>query len=307
MTNIDFAYINYEHGGLDGGSYHGSTGSYDFTGLVRILGDQDRWPDVAVVGEAEQYEFRGGAGLYGAASALSEASGKPYLPVLGTLPREWGPIGPAMFIDAQKIRVRRWHSGREPDFYARNRNLLVATLAGRTDVFHVVSGHGDIFDTDMRLADAKMLRRYANPAIPCAVMMDWNSVLSNWDNDKFQTYTAPWQYASRIQWQHGPSQADPRPRADTRARDFLCGWWDDQGGARVGGLGFYDVLEIAGLHGETTNLPHPGGRPCTAIDGAVVNEPWAKALLHETVHVHAPRDPENPDSDHKRLSFTIDV
>lgn len=45
MTEIDFAYFNYEHGGLTGGHDHAySSGrGYDFGGLVRVAGDQGRW------------------------------------------------------------------------------------------------------------------------------------------------------------------------------------------------------------------------------------------------------------------------
>lgn len=304
MTELDFAYINYEHGGSNHGSWFGTPGSFQFDGLVRLLGEDDRWPDVVAVGEAERWGFDGGTGLYGAAAALSEASRRPYLPMLGTLPGDAGPVGPAVFVDAQKVRVLNWYGGLEPDFYSRNRNLLRAFPAGRPDdIFHVVTGHGDIFDGDARLAAAKKLRRYANPKIPAVIMMDWNSVLSGFERDDFSTYEERWQYASRVLFEHGPNQ-DSRV-ADTRARDFLCGWWNPDTCQRVGGVGFYDVLELAGLYDAATNLPGPQGRPCTAIDGAVVNTPFAEGLVAHSVMVHEPIDPEKPDSDHKRLSFMI--
>lgn len=308
MTNIDFSYVNYAHGGSDHGSWFGTPGSFQFEGLVRLLGDEDRWPDVAVVGEAERWGFDGGAGMYGAAAALSDASGRPYLPVLGSLPRESGPVGPAMFVDAQKVRVKNWYAGHEPDFYARNRNCLRARLAGRPeeDFFHVVSGHGDIFDELLRLSDAKALRRYASPQWPCAILMDWNAPLSGFEKDDFSAYTELWQFISRTVFEHGPAQGGPY-RADTMARDYLCGWKDPVTGARVGGLGFVDVLELAGLHDAVTNFPHRSGRQCQAIDGAVVNSVMAPLVVLDSVHVHEPADPENPDTDHKRVSFAADL
>ncbi|TCO65961.1 hypothetical protein EV192_1011753 [Actinocrispum wychmicini] len=42
------AYINYEHGGLvDANSRGDEVGRYEYTGLVRILGEGDRWPHIA--------------------------------------------------------------------------------------------------------------------------------------------------------------------------------------------------------------------------------------------------------------------
>jgi len=54
---------------------------------------------------------------------------------------------------------------RAPDFAARFRNLLVATLPGRRDdeVFRVVATHGDLYGGDMRLADAQTLRLFSVP------------------------------------------------------------------------------------------------------------------------------------------------
>lgn len=305
---LDFAYVNYAHGGSLSPSWSGSRGPYQFEGLVRLLGDGGRWPDVAVMGEAEQYEYAGGEGLWGAASALADASGRAYIPVLGTLPREWGPIGPCMFVDGQKVRIRRFYSGREPDFYSRNRNLLVASVAGREDVFRIVSGHGDLNDPGLRLHDAMGLRKYADPATPAAVLMDWNSTPSGpHEVTDFSMYTHRWQYAPRLHWSHGPDQgSEPSERSDTQARDYLCGWWNPRTCQRQGGLGFFDVAELAGLHAPTT-LPRPNGRPPTAIDAALVNAAWKDAVVLDSVRVHEPADPERPDSDHLRVSFAVQV
>lgn len=307
MTEIDLAYFNYANGGLDKVQFHGSSGTYRFEGLVRTAGQHDRWPDIFVMGEAEEYGFKGGLGLYGAATALSEASGRPYLPLLGSLPREWGPVGPAVFVDAQKVRVHQWFSGSEPDFRSRSRNCLLWHPPGRPDDLNaVVTGHGDIAVPSYRLFDAQAWRHYANPAMPCAIMLDWNHTPSGpMCADDFEKYAEPWQYTARTKWEHGPAQGGPQ-KPYTEALDYLVGWWDEAEQRRVGGIGFHHVGELAGVT-TPTNFEKPNGRTPTQIDGAVVNEPWAKALVLDSVEVHEPVDPENPDSDHKRFSFAIDV
>ncbi len=182
VTQIDFAYFNFEHGGLIGGedSFYSSGRGYDFAGLVRVAGDQGRWPHILLMGEADRYGFAGGEGMWEAAAAMRTAGGRPYLPLLGSLPREWGPYAPVIFADAQSVVIRRWHDHRSPDFAARHRNLLVATLPGSGDdeMFRVVATHGDLFSGAMRLADAQALRRFADPAVPSLIAGDWNSVPS---------------------------------------------------------------------------------------------------------------------------------
>jgi hypothetical protein len=217
---IDFAYINFEHGGGSQGSYLGTPGPFDMSGLVRILGEDQRWPDIAVIGEGERWEFDGGAGLSEATTALSEASGRPYASELGTLAREWGPIGPAIIWDAAKINKERFYSGREPDFYARNRNLFIGSVRGeRSKRFHVVAHHGHIHDSDQQLADNKGFRRYATEDIPCAILADWNSVLSGNEPGDLNTpgVYPPWRLVPKIVWQWGPQQAGPHV-LDTRPR-----------------------------------------------------------------------------------------
>jgi len=90
VTEIDFAYFNYEHGGLTGGHDHAySSGrGYDFGGLVRVAGDQGRWPHILIMGEGDRYEFAGGEGMWEAAAAMRAAGGRPYVPLACELPRE---------------------------------------------------------------------------------------------------------------------------------------------------------------------------------------------------------------------------
>jgi hypothetical protein len=72
----------------------------------------------------------------------------------GSLPREWGPYAPVIFVDAQSVVIRLWYEHRQPDFAARFRNLLVATLTRRWDDEVFLATHGDLFSGTTRLVDA---------------------------------------------------------------------------------------------------------------------------------------------------------
>ncbi len=314
MTEIDFAYFNYEHGGLIGGEdrFYSSSRGYRFDGLVRVAGDQGRWPHILIMGEGDRYGYAGGEGMWETAAAMRAAGGRPYVPLLGSLPREWGPFAPVIFVDAQSVVIRRWHDPRSPDFAARFRNLLVATLPGRGDdeVFRVVATHGDLYGGDMRLADAQALRRFADPAVPSLIAGDWNSVPSGpgWEdrelNDpRFWPPDKHWARAARLLWQHGPAQAGPHI-PDTRALDYLIGWWDQALCCRVGGIGFFDAAELAGDY-TPTQTPARDGRQRRTIDRILVNKPWAGAIVPGSYQVHQPADPDHPGSDHLRVSVAV--
>lgn len=314
MTEIDFAYFNFEQGGLiDGRDNAYSSGrGYDFNGLVRVAGDGGRWPHILILGEGDRYQYAGGEGMWEAAAAMRAAGGRPYVPLLGSLPREWGPHAPVIFVDAQSVVIRRWHDHRNPDFAARHRNLLIATLPGRgfEDLFRVVAVHGDLYTGETRLADATALRRFADPAIPCLIGGDWNSVPSGPGEDRelndprFWPQGTHWARAPRIVWEHGAAQAGPY-RPDTRALDYLTGWWHPETRTRIGGIGFYDVAELAGGDYTPTQVPTPDGRQRRALDKLLVNERWKDRIVPGSFHVHEPADPGNPDSDHKRVSVAV--
>lgn len=252
--------------------------------------------------------------MWEAAAAMRAAGGRPYVPLLGSLPREWGPYAPVIFVDPQSVVIRRWYDSRQPDFAARFRNLLVASLPGRRDdgVFGVVAVHGDLYSGDARLADAQALRRFADPSVPCLIAGDWNSVPSGpgWedrelDDPGFWPPGKHWARVHRVLWQHGPAQAGPYV-PDTRALDYLIGWWDQARGCRAGGIGFFDVAEMAGDH-TPTQVPAWDGRQRRAIDRMIVNQPWAAAVGPGSYQVHQPADPDHPDSDHLRVSVAVRV
>ncbi len=116
MTEIDFAYFNYEHGGLiDGHDHAYSSGrGYRFDGLVRVAGDQGRWAHILTMGEGDRYEFAGGQGMWEAAAAMRAAGGRPYVPLACELPRE-GAYAPVIFVDPQAVVIRRFYYHRLPD------------------------------------------------------------------------------------------------------------------------------------------------------------------------------------------------
>lgn len=306
MTEIHIDYLNYAHGGMIGASTREGGAGYDFTGLVRLMANGYRWPDIFVLGEGEHYEFAGGAGMWGAAGALRAASGPAYLTLPGSLPRQWGPVAPVVFVNPARLIVERWYDHRAPDFRATNRNLLVVRPADGGDALRLVAVHGDL-NPLLRESDAHDLRRHANDEHLCLLVGDWNETLSGPDHELRDlndptVYDRMWRLAWKIAWRSG--QAELPYRSTTAALDYLCGYWDADRGERVGGVGFQDVCELAGVLTPTT-VPKPNGRQCSQIDHMLANGPLASRVVPDSVRVHPPRDPGRPDSDHNRLSVTV--
>ena len=311
MTRLRLSYVNVEHGGRSEAgysAYSGEGGLYDYSKVVGLLHDGD-WPDVLVVGEGDRYELNGMEGAYEAAAALREAGGPAYVPHPCSLPREGGLFAPVIYTDPQKVVVRRFYGHRLPDFASRNRNLMVFTLPGRADPIRLVAWHGDIHSGDDRLADARRLDRWSDPKIPCALLGDWNTVPSGpfFEPDDLNTPGVhnPRQINYRVQWKGGASLAGPHVY-DTRALDALCGWWNPSTQQREGGLGFSHSAELAGDY-TPTQIAKPNGRQCLPIDAILLNAPLAAAYVDGSYRVHDFRDPQRPDSDHKRLSLTVDI
>jgi len=315
VTEIDFAYFNYEHGGLiDGQDRFFSSGrGYNLGGLVRVAGDSDRWAHILIMGEGDRYELAGGEGMFEAAAAMRAAGGPPYVPLAGERPDE-GLYGPVIFVDPRAVVIRRFFYHRLPDHAPRYSNLLVASLPGGPQkVFRVRTGHGALSGGDERLAEAKKLRRLADPSIPTLVAMDWNSVPSgpDWEDQELNDpalWGQPgqeWARAHRVRWEHGPGQAGPYV-PDTQALDYLIGWWDPGQGRRIGGAGFFDAAELS-ADATATQVPAADGRQRRAIDRILVNRPWASAIVAGSYQVHQPADPAHPDSDHLRVSVTVRI
>ncbi|SEP53963.1 hypothetical protein [Amycolatopsis saalfeldensis] len=309
MTTIDLAYFNFEHGGLIGGGARGGGSGYDFTGLVRVMGEDDRWPNLFVMGEGDRYEFNGGQGKWGAVAAMRAAGGRPYVPLPCELPRQWGPFAPVIFYDAQTVVVSRFYDHRAPDFAARNSNLVTIRPVTGGDELYVTTTHGDLNDPALRESDAKAMRWLANPTVLSAILADWNEVLSGPHHEPQDLdaphYDKPHQILYRLRRGLDGRPVEPR-RLETRAMDYLCGWWDEQRDERVGGVGFHDAAELAGIY-TGTNLPKPSGRQCTQIDHILLNTPLAARVVPGSTRIHEPLDPAKPDSDHKRISVTVDL
>lgn len=309
-SDLEFAYINYEHGGAAAGDWLGSPGEFSMDGLVELFDADGRWPDLGVIGEPERWGFDGQKGKFLAATALNEASGRGYAIELGTLPREWGPIGPAFIYDTTRVNLHRFFSGNEPDFYGRNRNLAHVSLRGRPNQrINVVGCHGDIHSPLYQYLDAQTLRRYANPAVPTVILADWNATLSGPRSEpqNFEVFDEFWQYARLVKWDPNSPHGHPYT-ADCTTMNYLCGRWEPNGtgGRRVGGVGFTHAAELDGVHTPTT-YPKPNGRDCRQIDGAILNASAAAMLVPGSVQIHEPRDPRNAPSDHKRFSCTLDL
>lgn len=317
MAMIDLAYFNYEHGGRRRERLSARASDpifdYDFSGLVRVMGDGGRWPDLFSLGEADYYEFFGGAGMWGAVEAMRAAGGPPYVPLLCSLPREWGPFAPMFFYNPVTMVVRRWYDHRAPDAAPhRNRNLLLIKPVEGEEVLHVVTTHGDLFSPAHRLADAEAFRFLNTEDAFSAILADWNEMLSGPKHEPSdlgdpKIYNQPAKFHHRLRHRPGrPSvPADP-PEFDTAALDYLCGWWDYELGKRVGGIGFIDVAEHAGIY-TPTNHPASNGRQCYQLDHILVNEKLAPRVVPGSVRIHEPADPERPDSDHKRVSVTVEL
>lgn len=316
MTVLDFAYINYAHGGLIGSNnelHVGEGYGYDHRGLVRIMAEDDRWPDVLVLGEADRYEFWGGRGAWEAIDAMANANGRSYAWLPCELPRRTGPFAPAIFYDPQTVRISRYYSPHAPDFAARTRNLLTARPARGGEQFRLVPIHGDPYVHENRTMDAELLWWLARAeTIPTMLVGDFNEPLSGpyepTDLDDPDVYDKPWGTGPKIKTRNGRIEA-PRRRS-TGSLDYLCGWWDHRRNKRVNGIGFYDACELAGINTPTDRREINSKqrvRQGVAIDHIVVNGQARKQLQLNTVRVHEPLDINHPDSDHKRLSAAFDL
>ncbi|WP_242890845.1 hypothetical protein [Actinomadura litoris] len=56
-----------------------------------------------------------------------------------------------------------------------------------------------------------------------------------------------------------------------------------------------------------TQIRRPNGRQPIVMDGILLNESMAAAYVSGSYRVHALRDPDNPESDHHRVSMTLDL
>ncbi len=177
--------------------------------------------------------------------------------------------------------MRRFYSHRLPDFASRNRNLMLFTLPGRTDPIRIAATHGDIYSGDTRLADNRRFDRLADPAIPCALLGDWNTVPSGpfepTDMNKPGLHN-PRAINYRVQFQGGPRQAY---RASTTPAPWTP--WSD-GGTPTPGSGKAASASTTPPNSPRTSLP-PRSRGPTAANA------WSSTASSSTTRSETPTCP----------------
>src|SRR5919202_406687 len=180
-NTLHVSYFNYENGGvLNPEAGPNGPFRYDFNGLVRVVGANNEWPDILMMGEGYCYHLEQGKVAKEAAITLQRASKKPYFPFIGALPGNWSVAPPVMFVNTATIKIIRWHHPSDADFAWSKYNLLEVVHKETKQPFHAIVIHGYTDDGDKRLADAKMLRRYGDGErnYPCIVGGDWCAVPS---------------------------------------------------------------------------------------------------------------------------------
>ncbi|MFK0249601.1 hypothetical protein ACIQUM_33295 [Amycolatopsis azurea] len=314
MTILDFTYLNFDHGG----AAHDQSTVYDMDTLVELLGADDRTPDAGVIGEGNFWRHFGERGIGEAEVALNTAyRHRSYVICPGSLPDDWGEIGPALIYDAGTVHKHDWHGDpRNAGFLARNRNRARLSPRDTPDQELFLFGFHGHPDGDLRMRDVKHFRPYGTrSATPTVVLGDWFGHPSGpeFEPDSYaEHFDELAHYAPRVLYPDGIPMPGDYP-FDTRALDYLCGRWlrgrrdwrtawrRRKPGRRVGGVGFSHVGELCGDY-TPTNFPAPNGRPPTQIDAAVLNPRAAAMLVPGSMLVHEPKSRVN---DHKRVSFKL--
>ncbi|RSN60591.1 hypothetical protein DMH01_14930 [Amycolatopsis sp. WAC 04182] len=310
FAELDLMFVNFDHGGASSDQ----SVDYCMDGLVELVGADDRWPDLGVIAETNFWRFFGNRGHGAAEVALNTvARDRNYVLRVGSLPGDWGAIGPALLYDASKVLVHEWHGDpRDAGFLGRNRNRAVISprdLPERKMDLFATHGHPN---GDLRLQDVDRFRPYGTcKARPAAVLADW---FGHPSGPEFEpaSYAKHFDeiahYAPRMLFPDGIPMPGDHPFA-TSALDFLCGRWVDD--RRIGGVGFQHVGELARVY-TPTNFPALNGRPPTQIDGAVLNPQAAEMLVPGSVQVHEPVEPNEVRpgrkwrrNDHKRFLFAL--
>lgn len=307
---LDVSVVNYAHGGGTGPSGITACHTWDFTGLRRMLRGR-RWPDVLVCCEGERWGFTGGKGAWTAAAALraeQREAGlpeRPYVPLVGSLSQNRGPIAPVVLVDPSTVVVHQWFDGEDADAYERTRNLLrLAPAAAPDQVVQLVAQHWPWNKPFGRLQDAEDLLRYGQAsAVPTVVCGDFNSSasgedVSGWDRQN-------WWHTVRhsAAWRAEPDEYD------VCALDMLVGTWEEARGCRRGPAGhepgFADVAELE--NDDTATEPPTGPRRHRRNMRFLLNPAACQWLVTGSYHVHDFLDEDEPDSDHRRISMTVNL
>ncbi|MGI5214907.1 hypothetical protein [Plantactinospora sp. CA-290183] len=307
MTCIDVALINYQDGGLR------KDGGYDFRPLQRAFAVAPAPPALILFCEAKKYADEAGVPMYGAAEALSDELGVPYSVDLGWMQR--GPMPPAVFWNPNVLTLRRWWRPGATGAYLDQVNVAKfavvdsgATAAERAEFLAFVHHLSNVSGDD-RLEEARRIGRYGSmQQLPVIGGGDFNSTASGKHLPQRRWEEAPFP-SRRHKGMLGP---DGKWGPDTRAMDYLIGWWDKETGQRKDGAGLHAVAELAWrddpskLIVPTVNEGvDPGGE--LLIDYLLVNDAMLPSVIPGSYQVHIP-DPSAPyPSDHRLVTMQLDL
>ncbi|WP_285729312.1 hypothetical protein [Nocardiopsis sp. ATB16-24] len=174
-----------------------------------------------------------------AAHRLSQLCGTRYEIVTGTLERSYHP--PALLWDTNRLRLVEFSDERsDSSRWAHNTARLAAVDGSHADL-RVVIAHCDYASGERRMMEAQTLAAQVRPGCPVLVAGDLNATASG--------PHLPDRDWSRVPAHKRHHKARQRPDGtfvtDTRALDALIGVWDEQAGARRGGVGLHALAETA--------------------------------------------------------------
>lgn len=303
MTRIGMTLLNLEHGGQQ------SNGVFDPSAGAEAIAEDPDYCDLVVMCEGKRYSHDGQARLNTMSNELARRTGRPIADRLGILDRD-SELGPALFYDASVIRLDKSYGYGVPMVSENRANRFDMHLAATGTRIVVVAQHWDYQSGRRRLAEAERVSYVAGLDIPAIVVGDLNSTASGPHEIGRNFRRVP--AHKRFHKGRWPAGRWGPVRADTDALDYLLGRWSRWKRRRVGGVGIYDLAEIAALtYGEQTALtpttntrPEAGGS--ARIDRALVNEAGRKLLVPGSFRVVVPPRGREP-SDHRVVRFAIDL
>jgi hypothetical protein len=303
MTRIGITLFNLEHGGQrpDGSFAPGP-------GADAIAADPS-YCDLVVMCEGKDYALHGQERLQVMSNELARRTCRPIAERLGVLDRD-SELGPVLFYDASVLRLDKSHGYGVPMVAENRANVFDMHLAATGTRFVIVAQHWDYQSGRRRLAEAERVSRVAGFIEPVFVIGDLNSTASgpHEANRDFRRVPA----SRRFHKGRWPAGRLGRVRADTDALDYLLGRWSRLRRRRVGGVGMYDVAEIAAFtHGQrnaltpTTNTPAEKGGP-VRVDRVLTNGAGRGLLVPGSFRVEVPPAGWEP-SDHRVVRFAVDL
>ncbi|GAA5119906.1 hypothetical protein [Haloechinothrix salitolerans] len=238
--HIGVTVFNFEDGGLLPG------GGYDFAPGIRAIAADPVYTDLVILLEANQYGRDGETALHGFVNALSEAARVPLVGRLGELDR--GDFAPALIWNPNSVVIEKWFGYGVHRIAEQRVNYCEARVRDGKP-FGVLLQHWDDQCGGLRFTSAQQISWVAEEKIPVLVAGDFNCTASGAHEPERDFSLTP--RSSRYhkgKWVHGDkSPVGP----ETEALDYLLGWWDSEDDERFGGIGMYDLGEMAALrYGE---------------------------------------------------------